>query len=154
MIHLDSSFLIDLLRETARERPGPAFEFIESLDPAELLGVSVHVVCELRAGAELSRRALLEHEALNQLFSGVLVAYPDDRFAAAYAKLVAATKSSGKPVAAMDGLIATAALLDDAQLVTRNVKDFSRMPGLRVLKYSARYWAPRPAADLGLTRPL
>jgi len=135
MIHLDSSFLIDLLRETARERPGPAFDFIESLDPAEVLGVSVHVVCELRAGAELSRRALQEHEALDQLLSGVLVAYPDDRFPPAYARLLAATNRGGKPVAAMDALIATAALLDDAPLVTRNVKDFSRVPGLRALRY-------------------
>jgi hypothetical protein len=29
---LDSSLFIDLLRETARERPGPAFDFLESLD--------------------------------------------------------------------------------------------------------------------------
>ena len=35
----------------------------------------------------------------------------------------------------MDLLIATAALRDDAPLVTRNVKDFSRVPGLRVLGY-------------------
>ena len=35
----------------------------------------------------------------------------------------------------MDLLIATAATLDDAPLVTRNVKDFSRVPGLRVLRY-------------------
>ena len=135
MIHLDSSFLIDLLRETARERPGPAFEFIEALDPEEILGVSVHVACELRAGAELSRRALQEHETLDHLLSGVLVAYPDDRFAPAYARLLAATSRGGKTVAAMDALIATAALLDDAPLVTRNVKDFSRVPGLRVLSY-------------------
>lgn len=32
-------------------------------------------------------------------------------------------------------LIATAAVLDDAPLVTRNVKDFIRIPGLRVLQY-------------------
>jgi tRNA(fMet)-specific endonuclease VapC len=135
MIHLDSSFLIDLHRETARERPGPAFEFIEALDPEEILGVSVHVACELRAGAELSRRSLQEHEALDRLLSGVLIAYPDDRFAPAYARLLAATSRGGKAIAAMDALIATAALLDDAPLVTRNVKDFSRVPGLRVLAY-------------------
>ena len=135
MIHLDSSFLIDLLRETARERPGPAFGLIESLDASEVLGVSVHVVCELRAGAELSRRALQEHEALDGLLSGLLVVYPDDRFAPAYARLLAATTRGGRPVAAMDLLIATAATLDDAPLVTRNVKDFSRVPGLRVLNY-------------------
>ena len=135
MIHLDSSFLIDLLRETANARPGPAVELIESFDQNELLGVSVHVVCELRAGVELSRQALREHESLDQLLSGLLVAYPDDRFAPAYARLLAATTRAGRPVAAMDLLIATAATLDDAPLVTRNVKDFSRVPGLRVLKY-------------------
>lgn len=135
MIHLDSSFLIDLLRETTREKPGPAFDLVESLDEDEVMGVSVHVVCELRAGAELSSQALREHEALDQLLSGLLVAYPDDRFAPAYARLLASMLRSGKPVAAMDLLIATAATLDDAPLVTRNVKDFSRVPGLRVLKY-------------------
>jgi predicted nucleic acid-binding protein len=35
----------------------------------------------------------------------------------------------------MDLLIGTAALLDDAALVTRNVKDLSRVPGLRLLSY-------------------
>jgi tRNA(fMet)-specific endonuclease VapC len=135
MIHLDSSFLIDLLRETGRARPGPALEFIEALDPSEILGVSVHVVCELRAGAELSRSALQEHEALDRLLSGLMVSYPDDRFGPAYARIVAATARAGKPTSAMDTLIATAALIDDAALVTRNVKDFSRIPGLRVLRY-------------------
>jgi len=135
MIHLDSSFLIDLLRETANGRPGPALDFIESLDPNEVLGVSVHVVCELRSGAELSRRALQEHESLDRLLSGLLVAYPDDRFPAAYARLLAATTRGGKPPAAMDLLIATAALLDDSPVVTRDVKGFSRLPGLRVLSY-------------------
>ena len=135
MIHLDSSFLIDLLREQAKERPGAALDFIESLDPSEVLAVSVHVICELRAGAELSRRALREHDTLDDLLSGLLVAYPDDRFAPAYGRLLASLLRAGKPPAAMDLLIATAAILDDAPLVTRNVKDFSRMPGLRVLQY-------------------
>ena len=135
MIHLDTSFLIDVLRETNRERPGPAFDLIESLDPNEVLGISVHVACELRVGAELSRRALREHEALDQLLSGLQVAYPDERFAPAYARLLAATTRGGRPLAAMDLLIATSATLDDAPLVTANVKDFSRVPGLRVLKY-------------------
>ena len=135
MIHLDSSFLLDLLRETARERPGPAFDLIESLDADEVLGVSVHVVCELRAGAELSRRSPQEHEALDDLFSGVLVVYLDDRYALEYGRLLAATTRGGRRVAAMDLLIATAAILDAAPLVTRNARDFARVPGLRVLDY-------------------
>ena len=135
MTHLDSSFLIDLLRELTNERPGAALDLMESFDPNELLGVSVHVVCELRAGAELSRRPTREHEALDELFSGLLVAYPDDRFAATYGRLLRRSRRGERSVAAMELLIATAAILDDAQLVTRNVKDFSRIPGVRVLTY-------------------
>lgn len=135
MIHLDSSFLIDLLRETAKERPGPAFDLIESFDESEVLCVSVHVVCELRAGAELARKALAEHEEVDRLLSGLLIAYPDDRFPMMYARLLAATQRTARSVASMDLLIGAAALLDDAALVTRNVKDFSRIPGLRVLSY-------------------
>jgi tRNA(fMet)-specific endonuclease VapC len=135
VIHLDRCFLVDLQRETARERPGPAFDLIESLDPDEILAVSVHVVCELRAGAELAQHALREHKVLDELLSGLLVVFPDDRFAPVYARLRAATTRGGRPVAAMNLLIATAATLDAAPLVTRNVKDFARVPGLRLLKY-------------------
>lgn len=135
MIHFDSTFLIDLQRELARERPGAAFELIESFDVGEILGVSVHVVCELRAGAELTKKALAEHEAIDRLLSGLLVAYPDDRFPIQYGRLLAATRRTGRPVASMDLLIGTTALLEDAALVTRNVKDFSKIPGLRVLSY-------------------
>jgi tRNA(fMet)-specific endonuclease VapC len=135
MTHLDSSFLIDLLREQVRERPGAAFDFIESLDPTEVLAVSVHVLCELRAGAELTRRPLAEHETLDRLLSGLLVVYPDERFAAAYGRLYAATSRRATPMSAMDLLIATSAILDDASLVTKNVRDFSRVPGLRLLEY-------------------
>ena len=135
MIHFDSSFLIDLQREVGRERPGAAFEFIESLDEDEILAVSVHVACELRAGAELARRPLKEHETLDQLLAGLLVVSPGATFAPAYGRLLASIQRNGQRIAAMDLLIATAAIQDDAPLVTRNVKDFSRVPGLRVLTY-------------------
>ena len=135
MIHLDSSFVIDLHREIAKERPAAAFEFIESLDASEILAVSVHVVCELRAGAELAKHPLREHELVDDLLGSFAVSYPDDRFAPLYARLFAATSRNRQPVEAFDLLIATAALLDNAPLATRNIKHFSRVPGLRVLGY-------------------
>ncbi len=135
MVHFDSSFVIDLIQEIGRERLGPAFDFIESLPENEEPAMSVHVACELRAGAELGKRALAEAEELDALLRGFRIAYPDDRFAPTYGRLFAATRRSGRPVAPMDLLIAAAALVDDAPLVTRNVKDFSRIPGLRVLGY-------------------
>ena len=135
MTHLDSSLLIDLQRELARERPGPAFAALEAIDEGEILGVSVHVLCELRAGAELARKPLVEHEELDRLFAGLMVVYPDEQFAPAYARLLAAIQRSRQTIATMDLLIATAAILDDAPLITANVKDFLRVPGLRVLGY-------------------
>jgi predicted nucleic acid-binding protein len=135
MIHLDTTLLIDLQRELERERPAGAFEFLEALDEREVLAVSSHVVSEFRVGAELSKRPLVAHEALDRLLDGLLIAYPDDRFAMQFARVAAAMQRSGTTIGKMDVLIATAALIDDAPLVTRNVKDFSRVPGLRVLGY-------------------
>jgi predicted nucleic acid-binding protein len=133
--HLDSSLLIDLQRELTRERLGPAFESLELLDEGEELGVSVYVACELRAGAEHARRPLAEHETLDRLFAGLLVRHPDERFAPLCGRLLAAIHRQRRTIATMDLLVATAALLDDAPLITRNVKDFSRVPGLRVIGY-------------------
>jgi len=135
VIHFDTTFLVDLHRELARERPGPAFEFLEGLDDREVLGVSVFVVAELRLGAELARKADREHAEVDEILSGLLVAYPNDAFASRYAHEAAAIKRSGGSVSTMDLLIGTAALLDDAPIVTKNVKDFSRIPGLRVRSY-------------------
>jgi tRNA(fMet)-specific endonuclease VapC len=134
VIHLDTSLLVDLQRELARERPGPAFDFMESLPEDEVLAVSVHAVCELRAGAELVRQPLAAHEAVDRLLAGLLIRYPDDRFAMQFARLAPSFRRGHAP-AEKDLLIATAALLDDAPLVTRNVTDFSKVPGLRVLRY-------------------
>ena len=135
MIQFDSSFLIDLLRETTRERLGPAFEFMEGLDDREELGVSIHTCCELRAGAELSKRPLAHHETLDRFLANFTIVRPDESFALLYARLAASCERSGRRMPAMDLLIGTAALVHDAPLVTRNVKDFSRIPGLRTLGY-------------------
>ncbi len=135
MIHFDSSFLIDLHREVKTERLSSAFEFIETLDDREALGVSVHVVCELRGGAELCKRPMQEHEALDQLLRGFHIAHTDERFMPVHARLYASLARPGHLIGAMDLLIATHALVEDAALVTKNTKHFSRVPGLRVLSY-------------------
>ena len=70
MIQFDSSYVIDLQDELAEERPGGAFELIESLDPGELLAVSVHVVAELRAGAERKNDPIAEHRKLDAFLEG------------------------------------------------------------------------------------
>jgi len=63
------------------------------------------------------------------------IAYPDARFPLAYGRLLALLQRVGQTVWTMDVLIATAAILDEAPLLTRNVREFSRMPDLDVIEY-------------------
>jgi predicted nucleic acid-binding protein len=134
VIHADTSFLVDLLRDAARGIDGPATTLLESMEREEIR-VGVHVVCELLAGAEGSRHPAIERQRIRRLCGGLVVSYPDERFPPVYAALLASLRRAGRPIATMDLLIATAAIVDDAALVTRNTTHFSRIPGLDILGY-------------------
>jgi predicted nucleic acid-binding protein len=135
VIHLDTSFIVDLMREQRADRVGPASTWLDGLPEDEVLALSVHVVCELMAGAGVAGRAKGEVDRLSYLTDALLIRYPDQAFAVRYGRLLADIRSVGKSIDTMDLLIATAALLDDAPLVTGNVRHFSKVPGLRVVGY-------------------
>lgn len=135
MIHLDTSFLVDLLRERKRKAPGPASELLGERLAEEELALSVHVGCELFAGAEQASNRSRERKRVQDLLGSLHVDYPGEDFAPAYGRLLADLRRSGTAIAAMDLLIATAALQGEAPLVTRNVRHFSRIPGLEVIGY-------------------
>ena len=132
MIHLDTSLLVDLLMEAARGKGGPASRFLATVQDEEL-GISVFVACELAAGAAMSRRPAQEKRRVDRLCEELHVDYPDERFASVYGSLLA-SQSRGR-ISTMDLLIATSALVAGAPLVTRNARDFARVPGLDVLAY-------------------
>jgi tRNA(fMet)-specific endonuclease VapC len=133
--HLDTSFLVDLLRERRRDQSGPASEFLEALPDDEVLAVSVHVVCELMAGAGHAGAPKGEGDRMSRLCDALFVQYPDERFAATYARLLTSVRRSGAGIDTMDLLIATAAVLAGAPLVTRNRRHFSKVPGLVLVDY-------------------
>jgi tRNA(fMet)-specific endonuclease VapC len=132
--HLDTSFLVDLLRERSRHAAGPATRLLETLIDEEL-AISIHVVCELRAGAERSRAREAEHGRVTALCSALRIVIPDDRFALEYGRLLGELERRGQPIATMDLMIAAAARVENAPLVTRNVRNFERVPGLDVIAY-------------------
>lgn len=134
MTHLDTSFLVDLLRETTRGKPGPASSFLDALEGEEI-AISVHVACELYAGAELAQRRQQEGRRIEGILANVTLVYPDERFAARYGIAFAALRRAGHSISSLDLLIGTAALIDEAPLVTRNRKDFAKIPGLELLEY-------------------
>jgi tRNA(fMet)-specific endonuclease VapC len=134
LIHLDTSFLVDVLRETRRREHGRATELLNQL-VHEDLRVSVHVLCELFAGAALTEESSDERPRVQDLVARLRTVYPDERFVPAYAALVAGQRRAGRLVATMDLLIATGALVEGAPLVTRDVRDFSRIAGLVIRTY-------------------
>jgi tRNA(fMet)-specific endonuclease VapC len=93
------------------------------------------VACELAAGAAKSTKPSEERRKVDRLCSSLLVDYPDERFPAAYGSLLASQERGQGRISTMDLLIATSAVIAGASLVTRNTKDFSRVPGLEILSY-------------------
>lgn len=134
MIHLDTSYLVDLLRESARGKPGPAAKRLDEMLDQDLW-LSVHAACELYAGAEGSDRPAVERESVARLCAGMHLALPEAGFAETFGRLYVSLAKRGATIATMDLLIATAAVQARSPLLTRNVREFSRVPGLEVLTY-------------------
>jgi tRNA(fMet)-specific endonuclease VapC len=132
--HLDTSFLVDLLRERARGVDGPAHKLLQTLADEEL-SISIHVACELHAGAELSSAPAREHARVAALCAAIRIVPADERFPLEYGTLLGEMRRRGESVATMDLLIAAAARVEDAPLVTRNVRHFERVPKLHVIAY-------------------
>lgn len=136
MIHFDTSFLVDVLRERRRRALGPANELLESLADDEEGCLSIHALCELLVGVELAADPSRERERVQRLVEALSVALPDEEtFPDTYARLLAQVQRRGTPVATMDLLIGTAAVQASAALVTRNPRHFRPIPGLDVRTY-------------------
>ena len=134
MIHLDTTFLVDLLRERGRDATGPASQWLGEHQDDEL-AISVFVACELYNGAERSTRPDMETEKVRSVCEAVHLIYPDEHLPPVYGRVLADLQRRGETIAAMDLLIATTCLCHEAPLLTRNRRHFERVPGLRLLAY-------------------
>src|SRR5438093_3628942 len=121
----------------AREPPSPARGGDGVLDQDSGRGAPGRRARGLRApcrGRAL-RPAIGRAGAVQRLWAELQIVYPDERFPPTYARLLASQERKRQRIATMDLLIATAAVVDGAALVTGNPKDFSRITGLRVVEY-------------------
>jgi tRNA(fMet)-specific endonuclease VapC len=134
MVHLDTSFLVDLLREQAKRSAGPATRWLEA-HAATPLEVSIFVECELEAGAAAAHHPAREREKLRHVLAAVSISVPGASFAARYGATLAGIHRASKAISTMDLLIATSALERGAPLVTANRRHFEVVPDLEVLAY-------------------
>jgi tRNA(fMet)-specific endonuclease VapC len=96
------------------------------------IGVSSITVSELWYGVAKSEHCRTNAQALQQFLLPLVVAPFDEGAAEVYGQIRAALEQEGRPIGAMDMLIAACALSAGVVLVTNNEQEFSRVPGLHI----------------------
>jgi tRNA(fMet)-specific endonuclease VapC len=100
--------------------------------PVGDIGISIMTWAELIYGASKSRYPARNRTALDEFVAPLEVATFDRAAASVYGPLRAGLEKKGTPIGAMDLLIAAHAISIDAGLITNNLHEFRRIPGLRV----------------------
>ena len=126
---VDSSVFIGI------ERQGRSPDALTSIDPDELVAVAAITASELLAG--VYRADSLERRLRREAFVGaVLELIPvvpfDLRVARTYAQLWAQRAAEGNQIGTHDLLIVATAIAYGYAVLTDNVRDFDRVPGLDV----------------------
>jgi len=89
------------------------------------------VRAELLYGSLRSAKAAENRQSQEEFLEGLTSFDFDARAAESYASIRAAVEGAGGSLGAMDYLIAAIAVANDLMLITHNVREFSRVPGLR-----------------------
>ena len=125
MYHLDSDTCIEILRGNL-----PLGQKLMRQASPDSFGVSAIVQAELLYGAEHSANPEEGRRFVESLLRPFTVVPFDARCSVEYAKVRNALRSRGCMIGPNDLLIAATALAHGAILVTNNVREFSRVPGL------------------------
>jgi tRNA(fMet)-specific endonuclease VapC len=113
-----------------RNPSGPVFDRLKSILPATActsIIVSAEIHFGLRKGA--SKKLQIQAEKVLEVMDILPLEKPVDEL---YGKTRAYLNQAGKPIGGNDLLIAAHALALDLTLVTANVREFARVPNLRV----------------------
>lgn len=127
---LDTDTCIALIKR----KPAPVLRRLLALAPGEA-GISAVTLAELRYGVEKSAARDRNDRALDAFVLPLEVAAFDEAAAAAYGAVRSALEKAGTPVGPLDTQIGAHALSLGAALVTHNVREFRRVPGLTVVDW-------------------
>jgi len=124
---LDTNACIALIKD----RPEALRIRMSDLSTDEV-GISSLVAAELWYGVALSQRTKQNEMALKDFLNYVTILDWPYEAGPIYGQLRATLRKKGTPIGAMDLLIASHVLLLEAILVTDNLKEFQRVPGLKI----------------------
>lgn len=125
MFLLDTNICIYLIRK----RPAKVLERLMACSP-DAVSISVVTHCELSYGVSKSQAKEKNREALELFLAPFQVLEFPAAAALAYGDIRAELERKGTPIGAMDLMIAAHALGIGATLVSNNLREFRRVPGL------------------------
>lgn len=135
MFCLDTNVVIAVLNDRP---PTVRARLKEALADGERVAISTVVVFELRYGADRSARPDRNHPRIDDFLAGPLEVMPFTEEDAADAGAVRAHLArQGTQIGPFDVLIAGQAKARDLPIVTANVREFERVPGLEVRNWDA-----------------
>jgi tRNA(fMet)-specific endonuclease VapC len=123
---LDTNICIDVIKE----RPRSVLDRFRDHAVGDI-GISVVTLAELEYGVSASSRPAKNRQALDQFVSALEIAAFERQATAEYGRLRAALEKKGQTIGSMDLLIAAHAVSLDVRLVTHNLREFGRVPGLK-----------------------
>ena len=130
---LDTNICIAIINRRSER----AYKRLLSLVPGDA-GLSAVTMAELEFGVAKSLRVQQNREAVDGFILALEVAPFDASAAAAYGEVRASLQKRGLPIGALDMMIAGHALSLGVPLVTDNLKEFTRVPGLRTVNWLNR----------------
>jgi len=124
---LDTNICIYIIKQ----KPEKVFKRLRKLTVGQV-GISSITYSELYYGVAKSK-AVSQNEAALQQFVGPLdvIPYPEEA-ASIYGEIRAGLERQGKSIGPLDTLIAAQARHQGLTLVSNNMKEFSRVPNLKV----------------------
>ena len=129
---LDTNICIYALKN----RPPGVLQKLQAIG-RQAVALSVITVLELRQGAEKSQQAAANHSRLDLFLDAMKILPFDEEAALLGARLRAHLERQGTPIGDFDSLIAAHALARELILVTNNLREFDRVPGLQTENWAA-----------------
>ena len=127
MILLDTNICIYIIKR----KPNEVLHHFQQYHPGDI-GISSITLAELQYGVAKSHAQQSNSEALSEFLIPIEILPFDESATQAYGSIRTLLERQGNIIGAMDLLIAAHAVSLDAILVTNNVKEFERVPNLKI----------------------
>ena len=136
MAVLETTFVIDLMKESKRRRTGPAMQKLQELaSRGEILRIAIFTLAELFVGVAKGNRPREERIAIEQCVAPFELLPFERNTAEIFGSVVGDLELRGQSISDIDALIASVALEHADIVITRNQRHFQRITGLRVEGY-------------------